>query len=228
MSKKDNVLDLGCGDGETSKFLPKLVNKLYCYEKSKNLFNKAKRKVPNKKNVVFINDDLRNLTKYKIKVNKIITQRVVINFMSWQNQKEVINLIYHSLPRNGEYLMIENTNQGFFDMNNLRNKLGIKSVPLHSWHNKFLDFNLFSKFISKKFEIKKVNNFNTYYLLTRVFTNTFANFEGYGVHAKKDKIFDITDEKSRLLHQLINDKIEFKTNKYGLFGPISCFVLKKI
>ena len=227
LSKKDKVLDLGCGDGESSKNLSKFVKELYCYEKSKTLFNKAKKKVKGK-NVKFIHDDLKNLNDHKINVNKIITQRVIINFMSWRVQKEVMKLVYDKLPRNGEYLMIENTNQGFNDMNYMRKKLGINPVPIHSWHNKFMDYDLFLRFIDKKFKIKQVNNFNTYYLLTRVFTNTFANFSGYGVHAKKDKIFDITDEKSRLLHNLINKNLEFKTNKHGLFGPICGFVLKKI
>ena len=56
-------------------------------------------------------------------------------------------------------------------------RAGLPNIILHDWHNYFLHYDLFLRFLEGRFVIEKSHTFNLYYLLTRVFTNMFAKFE---------------------------------------------------
>jgi hypothetical protein len=65
-------------------------------------------------------------------------------------------------------------------------------------------------------------------LLTRVFVNMFAKFEGFGRKAVKDDIFDAADAAARRLYELMGDRVKITVNKGDSFGPIQGFVLRRI
>lgn len=140
---------------------------------------------------------------------------------------EVIENIRASLRVGGRYIMIENTFEGFEEMNSVRRAVDLPNVPLHDWHNYFLHHDTLMKFLDGRFIVERVHTFNLYYLLTRVFVNMFASFEGYGVHAKFDEIFKPADAAARRLFEVIGDRIHVDLEKGESFGPIQAFVLRR-
>ena len=133
--------------------------------------------------------------------------------MTWDEQQFVLNNIWKTLRPGGRYLMIENTFEGFEALNSVRRTVGLTNIPLHDWHNYFLHYDKFMSFIENKYVVEKHTTFNLYYLLTRVFLNMFAKFDGYGSGAKKDEIFAMADVAARHLHELIGTGLRFLSIK---------------
>jgi hypothetical protein len=102
--------------------------------------------------------------------------------------------------------------------------MGLAPVPQH-WHNRFFDDDEFTRFTRGGFQLLHFEDFGLYYLLTRVFTQMFAAFEGFGASAKKDPIFERADSAARRLHEAMADRIEIKGTR--AFGPIQVFVLRR-
>ena len=124
--------------------------------------------------------------------------------------------------------MLENTFEGFEALNGVRRDVGLPNIKLHDWHNYFLHLDEFEEFIEGKFVIEKVQTFNLYYLLTRVFTNMFANFEGYGAKVKKDPIFESADAAAFELFKTFGSRVSIDLPKGESFGPIQGFVLRRM
>jgi ubiquinone/menaquinone biosynthesis C-methylase UbiE len=220
LSAIDEIADFGCGDGESTVHYAAKVKSCLALEHSNNLRNKAARRfaAANLTNVTLVSGDALDLSAYKGQFNVAVTQRVVINFMTWDEQKTVINGVWNALRPGGRYVMIENTFEGFEALNSVRRAAGLANIPLHDWHNYFLHYDKFMDFIEGKFVIEKVQTFNLYYLLTRVFINMFAKFEGYGAIAVKDDIFDAADDAARRLYELLGDHVKIAVDKGESFG----------
>jgi len=230
LSAADELADFGCGDGESTVQYATKVKSCLALEHSNHLREKAAARFREAglQNVTLASGDVLDLSAYEAKFNVVVTQRVVINFMTWDEQQFVLNNIWKTLRPGGRYLMIENTFEGFEALNSVRRAVGLPNIPLHDWHNYFLHFDKFMAFIENKFVVEKHNTFNLYYLLTRVFLNMFANFEGYGTAAKKDEIFAVADVAARQLHELIGDHVKITVDKGNSFGPIQGFVLRRM
>ena len=115
-------------------------------------------------------------------------------------------------------------NDAFQAMNDVRANLGLSAVPQH-WHNRFFDHAEFSDFVKGGFQLLHFQDFGLYYLLTRVYTQLFAAFEGYGANAKKDPIFEKADHAARLLHEEMSGRVDIKGCR--AFGPIQVWVLRR-
>lgn len=229
LSKDDRILDLGCGAGESTYHYAKAVNSCVALEQSSTLLAKAKKLCLENQvsNIEFIHGDALNFEPEIEKFDVIITQRVVINFMTWEEQQKVISNALRLLKVGGRLIMIENTFEGFENLNNVRRKLSLPNIKLHDWHNYFLSYNRFISHMNNFAILEKEENFNLYYLLTRVFANQIANFEGYGINAKKDPIFDTLDSAAYELHKIFNSKLDFRLSEGTSFGPIQKFVFRK-
>lgn len=230
LSEIDELADFGCGDGESTVHYAAKVKSCLALEHSNNLRAKAAERfvAANLTNVILVGGDALDLSAYKGQFNVAVTQRVVINFMTWDEQKTVINGVWNALRPGGRYVMVENTFEGFEALNSVRRAGGLANIPLHDWHNYFLHYDKFMEFIEGKFVIEKVHTFNLYYLLTRVFVNMFAKFEGYGAIAVKDDIFDAADDAARRLYELLGDRVKIAVDKGESFGPIQGFVLRRM
>lgn len=222
--------DLGCGGGESTIRYANKVKSCVALEQSNRLRTLAVERANSAglTNVEFVKGSVLDLSKYKDKFHCVVTQRVVINFMTWAEQKEVIKNVRSTLRHGGQYLMIENTFEGFEAMNSLRRAVGLPNVPLHDWHNQFLYHDKLIKFLDGLFAVEKVHTFSLYYLLTRVFVNMFAKFEGFGANAKQDEIFKYADTAARRLYEIYGQKIKFDLEAGDSFGPIQGFVLRRV
>jgi ubiquinone/menaquinone biosynthesis C-methylase UbiE len=226
----EDFADLGCGGGESTVHYAKKVKTCLALEESSHLRSKAEAlfKEHGVTNVKLVKGDVLNLDEYKGNFNAVVTQRVLINFMSWEEQQKVLRNIHSTLRPGGYYIGIENTFEGFEALNSVRRSVDLPNIKLHDWHNYFLHYDKFMKFIDGLFVVEKVHTFNLYYLLTRVFVNMFANFEGFGSNAKKDAVFDAADAAARRLYEVYGDKLHFDVPKGESFGPIQGFLLRRM
>lgn len=98
----------------------------------------------------------------------VLTKRVLINILSWDEQKECIDKIWRLLKPKGIYIMSEATKQGYEKMNSLREKLHIPKTPIR-WHNVYLDEEKLLPFLKTRFQVEKISKFSsTYYIGSRV------------------------------------------------------------
>jgi SAM-dependent methyltransferase len=90
LNKKDNVLDLCCGNGVITHDLADKVNKIIGVDASIAYIDNAK-KYKSRNNIKYINDDILNIKKYIIgeEVNKVVFYASVAYF----SKKEVIDLL---------------------------------------------------------------------------------------------------------------------------------------
>ena len=169
IKNKKNVLDIGCGDGELLRNLKK-KNKCNCHgiDFSQNLIRIAKKR---SKNINYYCIDMNRIKeefKVKTKFDYIITKRSIQNLTSWNDQKKFINqLKFFSSPKT-KILLMESSNDGLKNINNMRSKLKLKKI-IKPWHNLYLEDSKLKKtnFSGVKLvEIKEL--FSTYYFTSRV------------------------------------------------------------
>jgi len=229
LSANDDLFDVGCGAGDSTVHYAAAVKSCVALEQSATLRGKAAARfaAAGVTNVTLVAGDALDLSAYRNRFNVAVTQRVVINFMTWDEQKRVIENIRDTLRPGGRYIMIENTFEGFEAMNATRRAVGLPNVILHDWHNYFLHYDKLMEFLDGRFVVEKQHTFNLYYLLTRVFANMFASFDGFGAQATKDPIFEATDAAARKLHEVFGDRVTIALDKGQAFGPIQGFVLRK-
>ena len=222
--------DFGCGDAESTIQYAPLVKSCLALERSNTLRERAKARIEEGglSNVRLVAGDVRELTAFKGAFDCVCTQRVVINFLSWPEQQEVLTNIWTSLRPGGRYLMVENTVEGFDALNAARRSVGLADLKIHHWHNLYLHHDKLIEWFDGKYVLERRQHFNLYYLLTRVFTNMFAQFEGFGANAKKDPIFGPADSAARRLFEIFGEHVKIEVPTGNAFGPIQGFVLRRL
>lgn len=225
LKKKDNVIDIGCGDGQSACECSKVVKSMLAVDNSQNMIDKAKKLASNNhQNLSIKKWNILNLNSLNKKFDVAITDRVITNLPNWELQKKAILDIKSILKNNGRYIMIENFNEGFDRLNQFRTLIGLKKIPKH-WHNTFLNKNDVILFLKNHFKIKTQFNFNLYYLLTRVYIPMFGDFTGWGKNAKSEPIFKVSDPAARKIHENFSKYVKIFEDDF--FGPINGLVLTK-
>jgi SAM-dependent methyltransferase len=153
-----------------------------------------------------------------------VTERVLINLPTWQEQQRAIEQIHSTLRPGGHYVMLENTEDGDRALNDLRERVGLSPIPQH-WHNLFLDWEAFDAWIAPRFELVERRGFSLYYVLTRVYSQLFASFEGFGANAKADPVFGELDPAARRLEEALAGHVTF--GDAAVVGPIQGIALRK-
>lgn len=221
------AVDIGCGDGlATFRFAEKVK---FCFgiERSDYLRSKAEESLREcvANNISFTSGDILDLSQYKNQFDVAITQRVLINLPSWNLQTQAIENVHKCLKKGGIYLLTECTYDGNEVLNQYRDRAGLEPIELH-WHNEYIHFEVFHKFIDKKFILIETRGFNLYYFLTRVYMQMFASITGSGMKLKADPIFVEADKAARELFEKCDPRIRFLENV--VLGPLQGFALKKL
>ena len=222
----DRLADIGCGDGEATVQYAARVQNCIGIERSDNLRRKAQEAVMKSglSNISVRSGDIMDFGTIEGEFDVVVTQRVLINLSSWEDQKRALLNVHRVLNPGGRYIMIENTNDAFLALNDMRTAMGLPPIPQH-WHNRFFDYDNLMAFCQGRFQLLKHFDFGLYYLLTRVYVPMFASFEGYGANAVKDPMFDKSDAAARLLFERFGDRVRVAGSR--AFGPIQVFVLRR-
>lgn len=220
------LADVGCGDAVSTVLYAKRVRSCTAIEQSGHLRSCAVRRIRRSglKNTRCENGTVLDLSGYRASFDAVVTQRVLINLPDWRHQTAAIRQIHASLRPGGTYLMIENTYEGHELLNRTRRAVGLKDIPIH-WHNVFFHQDRLLAYLRRLFVLEGHHTFDVYYLLTRVFGNLFAHFEGFGRHASKDPLFNTIDKAAANLYEKAGQHM--KLGGAYAFGPIQGFVLRK-
>lgn len=227
LKSSDEIVDIGCGDGKATVAYARKVKKCVAYERSNFLRKEAADEVKRSglKNTIIKDGDILKMKKIPEQPNVLITQRLLINLASWSEQKEAIENIYKMLRPGSLYIMIENTNDAYLALNDMRYQVGLEPVPIH-WHNLFFDYNQLMDFLKDKFQLLDSHNFGLYYFLTRVYSQMFLKFAGFGKNAVKDSLFELSDKAAKEVFNKFKDNFQIKGCR--ALGPIQVFVLKRL
>ncbi|MCP4662185.1 MAG: class I SAM-dependent methyltransferase [bacterium] len=221
------LLDVGCGDGESTLTYARHVKRCLGIERSELLRRRAVESCAQAglDNTEIVAGDVFDLDACYRRFDVAVTQRVIINQTSWEMQQEAIEQVRATLRPGGIYVMIENTFEGHDAINDWRTRLGLPKISRH-WHNLYLHHELLMDYLGERFEILAHHTFDLYYLLTRIYANLFASFEGFGKTAKKDAIFPEIDAAARRLYDELGEQVAIGDGP--AFGPIQGFVVRKI
>jgi SAM-dependent methyltransferase len=227
LAPDQHAADIGCGDGRATRRYAQGVASMVGIERSDHLrgialAEHAQDPIPN---LEFRAGDILDLSDYRGAFDLVVTERVLINLPSWEHQQQAIDQIAQALKPGGWYVMLENTIDGDRALSDLRESVGLAPISQH-WHNLFLDWESFAAHVRLQFEIVERRGFSMYYVLTRVFAQLFASFEGFGANAKADPIFAMIDPAARQLEEALAGRVAF--GDAAVVGPIQGIALRRL
>ncbi len=222
----DSLADIGCGNAEATVHYAAKVARCVGIERSNHLRRQAESAAERSglSNISIRAGDILDATSPSAEFDVIVTQRMLINLGSWEEQMFGLRNIHRMLKPGGRYIMIENTNDAFLALNDERVALGMAPFSQH-WHNRFFDYDELTAFFRGRFQLLRHYDFGLYYLLTRLYVPMFASFQGYGAVAVKDPIFEKSDAAARQLFESLGHRV--KIGGCRALGPIQAFVLRR-
>lgn len=176
------VGDVGCGNGySTFKFHEAHPDKHFMgldYSE-KMILSAAAEAIHRHSDIPFITADVRNLSKLGLsKFDAIISERCLINLLSWEEQKHAILEMKKCLAPGGSLILAENFVDGLNNLNGLRKLVGLHAITVR-WHNRYLLKDEFIPFINEHFIIEYKDNIgNEYYIASRVLYAAWAKENG--------------------------------------------------
>jgi len=223
--KTGRLLEVGCGNGHNLFGLKQLLPNLRFQgvDYSEDMIEAAQKINYENYNseIEFSVADALKIPNEKLKsytYDFVITNRMLINLNSWTLQQEALRNIAELLNPSGSLIVIENFVNSYANQNTARELIGLPSrVP--DPYNKFIDENLFEKFVSEEIGLKimKIDNFASlhdillYVLLPHLNSGTIS--------------YD---------HPLMNSVTELLVNlpnelsgSFGYFGQNNLYVLRR-
>jgi lysophospholipase L1-like esterase/ubiquinone/menaquinone biosynthesis C-methylase UbiE len=189
--KTENVLEVGCGNGFLTNNISDLVNSVDAFDYAENMIEQAKL-YHQKENINFFWDNILNPSIINNQYDVIICVRVLINLRNIEEQKQALNNMHKMLKPTGKLILIEGYIEGFEEINNIREKINLKTLsPAKiNYYSKLLDF---SKLFENRFNISDKFNTGMFDFLTRIVYPSLVGEEnalGYTMFHKK--IYPIT------------------------------------
>ncbi len=177
-SNGTNVLEIGCGNGQSALYLAQRFDiKIHATDFSEEMIAAANASLKSNlklaEKVTFSVADIRDFqttNKYDI----IYSQRSLINLDSWVEQKSAIEKILNWLSPSGRFLMCENSRDGLEKINEYRKALDLGEIKA-PWHNNYLNERDVAAVSVKGCLLDAVYPFSsTYYFLSRVINAALA------------------------------------------------------
>ena len=166
------VLEIGCGNGVTAIHLAKNCKlKITASDYSQEMIKEAKKLAQDQKlkgSVEFKCLDVTFLKKSKARYDLIYTERVIINLLTWKEQKKAIQNICGLLKRGGFFLMLENSADGLKKINAFRKCIGLNAIQA-PWHNRYLNDQEIQSLKIKGIKLDNIDYYSSvYYFLSRI------------------------------------------------------------
>lgn len=168
------ILEIGCGNGITAieiarSFDVDVLSVDYSPKMVENAHKLLKKETNLKGRINFQVLDVRELNLKNQTFDLIISERVLINLDSFEEQLFIINNLYDILNREGTFIMCESSTRGLENINKEREKFNLERIKM-PWHNNYIDDDKLESEMDKiKFTLAEINHFSsTYYLLSRV------------------------------------------------------------
>jgi ubiquinone/menaquinone biosynthesis C-methylase UbiE len=165
------VLDVGTGNGLT---LIRLAQDKNCTgvgvdyaEGMVSLANRYAREAKVDKQIDFVVGKVPGLPPQMNSFDVAISERCLINVIDPAVQHQAFCDIRDRVKPGGVYLMIENSQEGYEEANDLRTKIGV--APLKEWHALYLQESEIRSWQSEDFVLEEIDHFtSTYFFMSRV------------------------------------------------------------
>lgn len=165
------VLEIGCGNGYSAiKIIEQRNIDLVAIDTSEEMIMIAKGQTIGETigRVHFEVGNVLHMNFTDKSFDAVFTERCLININDWEEQKRALSEINRGLKDNGLFIMLEAFTDGWRNMNEARQELGLQEIP-QPWHNLFFDKDEVLKFVEGKFELLREDNFlSTYYFGSRI------------------------------------------------------------
>lgn len=130
------VCDAGCGEGEgTAEYAAKALE-VEAFDNSDTRLAMAKARLAGSSNIVFYKQDVREPFGVGGRFEVVVSQRVLINLSSWEEQKKAFDNMVRATKK--RLILSEGSNNGVGALNAFRGLYGLPPIPVPS-HNRFLD-----------------------------------------------------------------------------------------
>jgi len=162
------VLDVGCGNGYTTRQIADLVDWVIGIDNSPEMIKRAKEETVDFENIDYAVDDI---MAYKA-VNKsffdtVISERCLINLTSFEDQKKAIDNITSVLKPGGFFIFCEVSSNARQRVNDLRKDMGLNEMP-DIWHNLNFDENQVVEYLKKDYLLKDRKSTGIYDFFSRI------------------------------------------------------------
>lgn len=162
------ALEIGCGDGEGTSKYAVYCDQIIALDYSFMMLQKARQKFSERRNVCFIQADIRYLPfKPSVRFDLIISERCLINLPEKSEQDDcIVNLTRHLNP-SGRFVFMEGSQQGLDRLNRIRQKVNLNPIPM-PWHNLFFNEDVLIPELKESYTLLHKGSFWYYYLGSRV------------------------------------------------------------
>ena len=177
-----NILDFGCGNCITAINLASSHNVcIHCVDFSPAMIaegKKAAQEAGVENRLSFEVGDISILTQFNNAFDCIYTERVIINFKTWEEQSHAIEKLISTLRPGGQYIMCESSMTGLEEINRLRSSVQLDPIN-PPWHNLYLYDEKVAALEISGASLIAVNPFSsTYYFLSRIVNAALAKDMG--------------------------------------------------
>lgn len=178
---EQSILDAGCGNGTTALYIAgQHPVKVHGMDFSPEMVAAANAELEKRhltdSQVSFSVGNVKEAAALPERYDIVLTERVLINLSSWEEQREAIRGLIGLLKPGGKYLMCENLRDGLENLNVLRERVGLPTIQ-SPWHNRYLQRDELAT-IDFADKVEEVDFSSPYYFMSRVVNAWLAREEG--------------------------------------------------
>lgn len=167
----DRMLDVGCGNGYTTRRLAPLVREIVGVDYSSEMVKRAgESEGPEgvSENITFQVQDVLALNPERFGMFDVaLSERCLINLASREEQERAIANIASVIKPGGRFIFVEGSQQGRAGLNKMRRSVGLEEMaPV--WHNLDFDEPSTLEYLDKFFSVEEKLHFGVYDFVARV------------------------------------------------------------